>query len=269
MGTSHNEPTSWKNFDDSPLSLLLRHDSWEPENAIPLICNIDTKQSEPFIAEYYYDRRFIEKESQAEPLVFWKIRLLSDLRRSCPRCWYENVDDYQEACDSWEQNHKQWLKDDVPYVSLNMTLSGQYKAQNLVKDLWGLYFSNSDHVETPMRAPHYFIIWAEKKGIEIPWLEWAVERGFLSEASKTDAAREAISNPRAVTLREKTTYLNIICGLVRLMLGNTKLGKPNSEFRDQSAIIAALEDEFPSAPGIKKRTLEGKFSDAKKSINQY
>lgn len=107
MAKQTSEPETWRNFDDSPLTLLLRHDTWGPETAIPLICDIDPKQSELFSAEVYYGTPLIEKALRPESLEYWRIRLLSDRRNNSPRCWYANVDEYCDACADWETTQKQ------------------------------------------------------------------------------------------------------------------------------------------------------------------
>ena len=59
---------------------------------------------------------------------------------------------------------------------------------------------------------------------------------------------------RPLQPRERTTLLNIIGAL--LDANGTK----------EAALIAQLEEKYPTASGIKKRTLEGKFALAKRSI---
>jgi hypothetical protein len=69
--------------------------------------------------------------------------------------------------------------------------------------------------------------------------------------------------------REETTYLNIIGGLLHLMRAVTPAGKPQSVFESESAIVGALLAEFSGKPGITKRTLEGKFAEAKRGLSAY
>ncbi|MGG5930792.1 protein kinase [Salmonella enterica] len=66
--------------------------------------------------------------------------------------------------------------------------------------------------------------------------------------------------------RSEKTYLNIIGGLLYLMLGESPGGQKQSIFVNQGAIISAMLAHFERVPGISARTLEGKFSDANKSI---
>lgn len=68
-------------------------------------------------------------------------------------------------------------------------------------------------------------------------------------------------------VRSETTYLNIIGGLLHLMLAISPGGQPQSVYKNQAAIISALLGYFEHKPGIKPRTLEEKFAEAKRSIS--
>jgi hypothetical protein len=71
----------------------------------------------------------------------------------------------------------------------------------------------------------------------------------------------------SLTQKEKTTYLNIIGGLLELMLGETPAGNKQSVFKDNTAIINALLAHHDGKQGISKRTLESKFAAAKRSLD--
>ncbi|QGX90918.1 protein kinase [Tatumella sp. TA1] len=66
--------------------------------------------------------------------------------------------------------------------------------------------------------------------------------------------------------RSEVTYLNIIGGLLEIMLGRTPSGAKHSIYSSQSSIISALLSRFKNVPGISDRTLQGKFSEANKSV---
>jgi len=93
------------------------------------------------------------------------------------------------------------------------------------------------------QPPSYFIEWARQKGFDVLWLE-------------TNDKEDIHLNPRA-----ETTYLNIIGGLLELIVSSGAKGLGN-----ETAIIQTLLEKYPNIPGLKKRTLEGKFSAAKKSL---
>jgi hypothetical protein len=153
------ETLEWKNFDDSPLPKLLRYDYWSPNVAIPLICNIDTARSEEFDqhgSEDQVDYVDILPGTEVEWPTYKSIRLLSEDRN----CFLDD-----------ERRNETTKK---------------------VKDLWEIYFSNPDHgiinvhvwsedelLAQLDRPPKYFIEWAKSKSVQIPWLMWARDRGFV------------------------------------------------------------------------------------------
>lgn len=83
-----------------------------------------------------------------------------------------------------------------------------------------------------------------------------------------DGLKAIVDRMTAPGERAETTYLNIIGGLVALMLGQDDDGEPLSSYKSQTAIITDLLDRFPMANGLSKSNLEGKFSEANRSIKQ-
>ena len=79
------------------------------------------------------------------------------------------------------------------------------------------------------------------------------------------------SDPQGATAplhpRAEATYLTIIGAMLELMLGKSEAGRPHSIFASQAAIIDALIVHNPSAPGISKTTLEGKFAEARRRLH--
>lgn len=79
--------------------------------------------------------------------------------------------------------------------------------------------------------------------------------------SESEGAKSGIG------LRAETTYQNIIGALLKLILGTTPGGQPQSVFRDQAAVIEVLLATHGNKPGISRRTLEQKFAAAKRSLD--
>ncbi len=84
--------------------------------------------------------------------------------------------------------------------------------------------------------------------------------------SPTSAATITAAADGLVGVRERSTYLNIIGGLIDLMLDPGPNGRPRSGYADQNAIIEGLLAHFPRTPGLSKRNLEAKFANARRSI---
>jgi len=66
--------------------------------------------------------------------------------------------------------------------------------------------------------------------------------------------------------KERGNLLRIIGGLVELMLSESPSGRKHSVFENQETIIAALENNFPTASGLKARNLQTKFAEGKRLI---
>lgn len=92
-----------------------------------------------------------------------------------------------------------------------------------------------------------------------------VRVGALIELQERIAAAES-SSSRTLGTRSETTYQNIVGGLLDLLLGKTPAGKPQSVFKDQTAIVDALLARHQGRPGMSKRTLEDKFAASKRSL---
>lgn len=84
---------------------------------------------------------------------------------------------------------------------------------------------------------------------------WLRENSFKSVYEfEVPAATPELKSEKPLAARERSNLLNIIGAL--LGLNGTK----------EAAIIAELLEKYPATPGIKKRTLEDKFAEAKRSL---
>lgn len=98
---------------------------------------------------------------------------------------------------------------------------------------------------------------------------------ILSERDDLLVERDALKScidkmeaeSRTINQRSETTYLNIIGAMLNLMLSSSPAGKKHSVFDNQAAIISVLLGYYGDRPGISDRTLEAKFSEAKKSLS--
>ena len=91
------------------------------------------------------------------------------------------------------------------------------------------------------------------------------EKDELERINQSLAAITEKTN--APSQRTETTYLNIIGAMLDLMLSKSPGGQPHSILTNQSSVIQALLSYHEGKQGIAARTLEEKFSKAKKSLN--
>jgi hypothetical protein len=113
-----------------------------------------------------------------------------------------------------------------------------------LKKLW-------DPAHHPERnPPEYYLEWAMRKGIVIPWLNFAHSKGFFVMQ-------------RPLGDREKSNYLKLIAALAKIILDPSRLSIPN-----QAKLIEYLVENYQSAghEGFAKSQLEKTFPVAKRVL---
>jgi len=135
----------------------------------------------------------------------------------------------------------------------------------------GIYKSSQ---VTPKWNKYYILDWALTKApvIEIPWLDWAYDKGFLNQKDRQRmrdllgakvVAVDTGKEPEAGEKKIDNLY-RLLSILIEMMI-NPKYKK---DFRSQTALIQFIESKFksnePSHSGLGGRTLESVFSDIKK-----
>ena len=172
---------------------------------------------------------------------YWRIRLLSDDPANCPRCWYESLAGIADECERWRNElftATPGLEERGVFCDFNTLhqletydaeeISEHSISQNKAEQAWKIYFSNPDHDVDPSRTwdqkdyeqriqrpPIHFVDWAESKGIEVPWRDWAKARGYLAETSiepqletKESPAKKAPRAEATKRIREKKLQID-------------------------------------------------------------
>lgn len=121
---------------------------------------------------------------------------------------------------------------------------------SVLKRLW---LSNPENPERA--APSTFLQWADKKNIQVPWLESVQRFGFLLPAAEGGSEPE-----KPITNKERNNYLNIIGALVEL------IKTPRSGRVNDTAVINELVQNYGDKPGLGERHLQGVFPKARKSL---
>jgi hypothetical protein len=180
------------------------------------------------------------------------------------------------------------VKDGIEYVNTvgaerytcpkDMDIVGAFRDR--LADLQRVWKSGKHEERNP---PYYYLNWALSKGFQISWLDFAVHEGLVLPTSQTeypklfstvtelrpasaDTAPSTKANESPLTLKQQNTYLNIIGAMLDLMLGKTDLGKPNSIYQNQAAIVSALVDKYGNNQGISESNLDRTFPLAKKNL---
>jgi hypothetical protein len=225
--------SSSSDSDDFPLWLFmdwLRYDTWEPMDGLQLLLGVN-----PHHTKFFKSDPFSSWPDGFQSVVFLDSKVLKQPD---------------------ERRRVEWTASEVSDDDNLMGLSVGW--QN-IRDIW----RSGNHPLRP--TPEYYVQWAETKGFHVPWLRDAREKGRFQPVVEAQTV-ESPASDRPIAAKERGTYLNIIGGLLELLLGKSPAGQKLSVFEDQASVISALEAHFPGAPGLSKRNLEGKFSDARRSL---
>ena len=151
-------------------------------------------------------------------------------------------------------------------------------------------YQNAGQLSDPT-TPGEFLAWAERMGLDIPKellevintlgiqiADWQTAcKKVMEQRGERDKIIELLQNEinqlktdieqiskNELSLRAEETYLTILGVILVTMFTTTPGGQKISCFDNQSALITYLVDNFSSARGISKSTLEDKFAKAKK-----
>lgn len=115
-----------------------------------------------------------------------------------------------------------------------------------VRKLW---IGGSHKERNPIK---YYIDWAISKKIDVPWLGYAIQKGFY-KLDKTTSGQLA-SNAKA------QNNLYRIIGALKDVLTYYPLGENGEKvFKSQAKLIAFLEEKCSDVPGVSKSNLEEVF----------
>ena len=208
---------AWKAYDQSVLKRYLRHDTWHANVAIPLLCDIDPKNSDELNFADIVDFVNIRPEDRPDYPCYERITILSEnliynlephtlpLRHEIGIA-LQTISDVRNT------------KSDSVYVdtpdNIGPRLITRSKAHKLLTELYEIFFSNPDHISDPrqdeldaasgnivnirmrqQRTPAYYLNWAKSKGVEVKWLEWANARSLLPKEQSTPASKCMPSAP--------------------------------------------------------------------------
>lgn len=184
-----NEPIAWQNYDHSALPTLLLHDTWTTHFGIALLCDLDPN-SEGLKGQCEVGQVpvvIVQVLSMPDGLIFDLTDESKFVGFGCPPGMSYYHDSYPEK----DGDHG-W-RDFFRYQNLGLIgendkfrdLADRAEAceDNYLR-IKSIFDSHPDHAFGGRFSPQYFIDWAHSKNIDIPWLEWAQDRGFIEGAAK-------------------------------------------------------------------------------------
>lgn len=117
----------------------------------------------------------------------------------------------------------------------------------------------------------YLTLRADRDALEIELkASDAALRELLEELKAVGLEREslrALVNAQGeLSERSETGYQHVIGALLGTLLGSSPVGKPNSVFDSQAAIVDSITAHYEGIPGLSKRSLDEKFAAARRSL---
>ena len=195
-------------------------DSWSHEEGLQLLAGLQPAAPLSVITRARHDFYTLEDR------VSGKIRP-SDI----PRCLrtlegLELWKDYSEYLDDWEEIRRR-----------TEIRTGQQL--NFITRIW----ETGTHPERP--EPLYFINWAIGKGIQVDWLQWAIDEGFLTSASANLQDAEGL-DAGTVTPSSLKKQVAALALLLAEKSGKYKKGDKPNAYQIAEA-VGELLDAMPDA----------------------
>ena len=135
---------------------------------------------------------------------------------------------------------------------------GEY--QNLLT-----YWNSGNHPE--ITTPLYFVFWAQYKGFGPEWLAVAEDMGLVPKPEEVIDAPAIEDKP--LSQKSETTYLNIIGVLLEYVSGSFPGVEKHPSFKNETALIALIDEKFKGIGGLSASNLSRKFPKAKKSLSAF
>lgn len=232
------------------------------EQIAMLWCGIETPDFDEVIAECQYSQRAIPKHPYIGCLEY-RARAIMDaidakqLAVGRDGKGHDIRDDHvaPERRTILLKDFKEWLTVTFPNEKPKLIFDDMERNTHtsITTEAYLSLVADRDHLKTRISKAEE--IYKEQKS-EIKQLQ--EENSKLKTLLPVDDIDERLEN----------SYLNIIGGLVNLMLSVTPNGKKISAYNSQSDIIDALLAHYPNKKGLSKRSLEGKFSQAKSNLQK-
>ncbi len=161
-----------------------------------------------------------------------------------------------------------WI-DDEPFFDADKMMSRssaesqqmhlRIDAESKVRRAWNLYRRNPEHSENDQRPPYEFVEWGKAQRLDIPWLDWAENNGYLVrelESTQPDA-KESVATPARKTINTNTPERQ------------EEKDKEVAELRDKAKKMAikmkidGIDLKYISAKKVCERLLKETFTSGK------
>lgn len=180
-GSNGNTSRELSEWGRNSLAWWFQLDTWEPKEAICLMCGIDPRKTK------------IDWDEVTIELLDHVGTVIRKLERET--FLYEDWQSCQTARSKTSDYDHEGISDEFLAIA-----EYQMDIEDSLKNVW-MRFSRAVDFETDKNAassPESYLNWAKSNGIDIPWLEWAVSRDLVklkkTESPKARAKKEPGSN---------------------------------------------------------------------------
>ena len=116
-------------------------------------------------------------------------------------------------------------------------------------------------------TPEYCVKWALSKRIEIPWLDWAIEKNLIDLTEKPNTREYEVTSDtpgRALGEKKGKNILRLISILTERLVNPDMKSNFRSVAHLISEIIEKHQPEEPTNSGLSQRTLDSLLAEARK-----
>jgi hypothetical protein len=182
------EHIAWQNYDGSKLPTLLLHDTWTTHFGVALLCDLDPN-SVGLKGEYekcHVPYTVVQVLSMPDGLTFDVTDFTSlnvDDRKSNIEYYSQEPDDDED--EGWQDFFRHQKAGTISANDRFIDLANRaFESACEYQRIKSIFDSHPAHAHGGRFSPRHFIDWAHSKNIDIPWLEWAQDRGFIDGTAK-------------------------------------------------------------------------------------
>ena len=179
---------AWDQYSNSDLSHWLRYDTWSVRLGLCLICDIDPDQSNDMDFDSLVDMTNIRPKDRPAHPIFDSVVLLSEnsIYNLPPDSSPDDSDVFHALQRIDVQNNHPDGGLNLPDIVLESTdilarMKRRHDACAKLGQCWAIFASNPAHFKQESFAPSFFINWARQKEVEVPWLDWSRNNGYLDK----------------------------------------------------------------------------------------
>lgn len=266
----------------SGLPGLLLHDTISKSDALMLVCDIDPTNS---YVPLFHERRHESVYNKVNDVVDFiatppEIALLSEPTEYRIRTGQIESDDRSLIDSELERLRSVLVLDDFgdPFFlydgdgaddvrQLKKQIASRRAALDKLELVLSVFDSNPANASKTRLTVNELVEWAKTKNFELPWLDWAVQNGFVDSATfgPIDSTR---SEEQILKPKKEETYQCVIGALISVLKNASQDARLARRVKTQDGIISAIHDCLGEHHGLSESSLKEYFRDANRALGR-